>query len=147
MPMKRRTTAIGRASGRVTKKNAVRSGSTSTPLAFSKRSFMEMRSAMSGSFFTSAMTFSFRNERWTRMLSASQFDDLAAGQALADQARQRVNRVQGGDQDALALGSAVVREPRRRDRLPDAALSARKDVPHLRSLLEEFVEGCHVGSP
>ena len=62
MPMNRRTTAIGRASGSVTKKNAVRSGSTRTPFAFSNRSFIEMRSAMSGSFFTSAMTFSFRKD-------------------------------------------------------------------------------------
>ena len=71
MPMNRRTTAIGRARGKVTKKKAVRSGSTSTPFAFSNRSFMEIRSAMSGSFLTSSMTFSFRNESWTRMLNAS----------------------------------------------------------------------------
>src|SRR2546425_580610 len=71
IPINRRTTAIGRASGNVTKKKAVRSGSTRTTFAFSNRSFIDMRSARSGSFRTSSMIFSFRNESWTRMLSAS----------------------------------------------------------------------------
>src|SRR5712691_7435762 len=55
-----------------------------------------------------------------------------------------MDRVQGRDQDVLPLGGVVIRESGCRDGLADAAFPAREDVPHLRSLLDEFGKRGHM---
>ena len=80
------------------------------------------------------------------VLRALHLDDFAAGQALAEQAGERVHRVQGRDQNILSLGRIVVRESGSRNGFSDAALPAGEDVAHLRSLFEELGEGRH-GKP
>src|SRR5207245_10286685 len=62
------------------------------------------------------------------VLRALHLDDFAAGKALPEQALQRVDGIQGRDQDVLSLGCAVVREPGCRNGLSDAAFPTGEGV-------------------
>src|SRR5205807_885995 len=59
------------------------------------------------------------------------FDNLAPGQALAEQAGERVDRVEGRKQHTFSPRRVMVGEARRGNRLSDAALPPGEDVPQL----------------
>src|SRR5467141_942328 len=68
---------------------------------------------------------------------ALNLDNLAAGEALTEQAGEGMHRIQGREQHALPLRGIVVRQPGSSHRLPDPSFSSGEDVSHLRPLREE----------